>query len=170
MNHSLWWLMSLPLEVSKLVYAWLEGVELFSRKSTVRVLGKVYKISTIRYSLYHMAHILFCDLYFKKLNIQNLSWKRSLASAKKQSWILSNFELSVIDFSSWLQIQKSNTWRRKRNLISLMNYCKDQWYPTVKAFIAVMIWKLKNIALYLQIRKLNTPNKLTIMKIIFAEW
>ena len=105
---------------------------------------------------------LVCDSDFKKLNIQNLSWKRSLASAKKQSWILSSFELSVIDFLSWLQIQKSNTWRLKKNLISSMNYCNDQWFPTVKEFIAVMILKLKNIALCPLIRKSNTPNKLTV--------
>ena len=43
-----------------------------------------------------------------------------------------------------------------------MNYFSDQWYPTVKEFIAVTILKLKNIALCLLIRKSNTPNKLTV--------
>lgn len=125
-----------------------------------------YTISTIWmiHILYYIdyIHSVFRDPYFKKLNIQNLSWRRSLASAKKQSWILSNFELSVIDFLSWLQILKSNTWRRKRNSISSMNYFNDQWYPTAKEFIAVTILKLKNIALYLRIQKSNTPNKLTV--------
>lgn len=103
---------------------------------------------------------LVCDPGFKKLNIQNLSWKRSLASAKKQSWTLSNFEQSGTDFLSWLQIQKSNTWRQKRNLINSMNYCNDQWYPTVKECIAVTILKLINIALCLLIQKSNTRNKM----------
>ena len=125
-------------------------------------------IWAIWYDPYHMVHMIWivwcchlvCDPDFKKLNIQNLSLKRSLASAKKQSWILSNFEQSGIDFLSWLQIQKSNTWRQKKNLINSMNYCNDQWCPTVKEFIAVTILKLKNIALCLLIRKSNTRNKM----------
>ena len=47
-----------PLEVSKLVYAWLEGVELFSRKSTVRVLPMTHSQVRVIFRLIYSTNIL----------------------------------------------------------------------------------------------------------------
>ena len=46
--------MSLPLGVSKLVYAWLEGVELFSGHFTVRVLNILYLLILYKSSSHYI--------------------------------------------------------------------------------------------------------------------